>query len=74
LKYRFDFLKEELGKRRIDAIIHCTQFACHHVLEDGMLREHLQCPTLTVHSDLPGPVPEQLKLRLEAFSELLWRK
>ncbi|RLG27344.1 hypothetical protein DRN85_00725 [Methanosarcinales archaeon] len=74
LKYRFDFLKEELGKRRIDAIIHCTQFACHHVLEDGMLREHLQYPTLTVHSDLPGPVPEQLKLRIEAFSELLWRK
>ncbi|CAD7768281.1 2-hydroxyglutaryl-CoA dehydratase, D-component [Candidatus Methanoperedenaceae archaeon GB37] len=74
LKYRFNFLEEELKRRRVDAIIHCTQFACHHTLEDGMLREYLQYPTLTVHSDLPGPVPEQLKLRLEAFSEILWRR
>jgi len=52
-------------------VIHYTQFACHHTLEDEIFRDYLDYPFLTVQGDLPGPTPEQLKLRLEAFSEML---
>jgi benzoyl-CoA reductase/2-hydroxyglutaryl-CoA dehydratase subunit BcrC/BadD/HgdB len=74
IEYRFNFLEKELKRRRVDGVLHYTQFACHHVLEDEMLREHLNYPVLTIQGDLPGNTPEQLKLRLEAFSEMLWRK
>ncbi len=71
LMYRINFLKQELAKRKIDGIIHYTQYACHHILEDDVLRKELPYPFLTVQGDLPGPVPLQLRLRMEAFAEIL---
>jgi benzoyl-CoA reductase/2-hydroxyglutaryl-CoA dehydratase subunit BcrC/BadD/HgdB len=71
VEYRLDFLERELKKRRIDGIIHYAQFTCHHLLEDGMLRERLDWPMLTIQGDLPGETPAQVRLRLEAFGELL---
>ena len=43
----------------------------HVLLEDDMLRERLDLPMLTVQGDLPRICPEQERLRLEAFAELL---
>lgn len=71
LKSRLEVINRELEARRVDGIIHYTQFACHHTLEDEIFREHLDYPILTVQGDLPRTSPEQLKLRLEAFSEML---
>lgn len=71
IKSRINFINHELQKRRVDGVIHYTQFACHHTLEDEIFRDYLDYPFLTVQGDLPGPTPEQLKLRLEAFSEML---
>ncbi|MCX8173542.1 MAG: 2-hydroxyacyl-CoA dehydratase family protein [Thermoplasmata archaeon] len=71
LAYRMDFLKQELARRKIDGIIHYTQYACHHVLEDDVLRRELPYPFLTVQGDLPGTTPAQIRLRLEAFAEML---
>jgi hypothetical protein len=71
LEYRFEALGRELRRRRVDGIIHYTQYACHHVLEDDMLREGFDLPMLTVQGDLPRKCPEQERLRLEAFAELL---
>jgi benzoyl-CoA reductase/2-hydroxyglutaryl-CoA dehydratase subunit BcrC/BadD/HgdB len=71
LVYRFDALERELRRRRVDGIVHYTQYACHHVLEDDMLRERFDLPMLTVQGDLPRRCPEQERLRLEAFAELL---
>ncbi|HIH44303.1 MAG TPA: 2-hydroxyacyl-CoA dehydratase [Candidatus Methanoperedenaceae archaeon] len=73
LGYRLDFLERELARRRVDGVIHYTQFACHHLLEDDVLRRRLDYPVLTVQGDMPGSTPEQVKLRLEAFSEMLGR-
>jgi benzoyl-CoA reductase/2-hydroxyglutaryl-CoA dehydratase subunit BcrC/BadD/HgdB len=73
LKFRLDFLERELEKRKIDGIIHYTQYACHHLLEDDILRDRLDYPFLTIQGDLPGRTPKQVKLRLEAFSEMLAR-
>ncbi len=73
LDFRISFLKKELEKRNVDGIIHYTQFACHHMLEDEILRSNLDYPMLTVQGDLPGNTPQQIKLRLEAFGEMLER-
>lgn len=73
LDFRIQFLQKELEKRKVDGVIHYTQFACHHVLEDEILRSKLDYPILTIQGDLPGKTPEQLKLRLEAFREVLER-
>lgn len=73
LKFRLDFLEKELEKRKIDGVIHYTQYACHHLLEDDILRDRLDYPFLTIQGDLPGRTPKQVKLRLEAFSEMLAR-
>ncbi|MEM3567581.1 MAG: 2-hydroxyacyl-CoA dehydratase family protein [Thermoplasmata archaeon] len=71
LSFRINFLKKELEKRKVDGIIHYTQYACHHILEDEVLRRELPYPFLTVQGDLPGNTPAQLRLRLEAFGEML---
>ncbi len=73
LKFRLDFLEKELKKRKIDGVIHYTQYACHHLLEDDILRDRLDYPFLTIQGDLPGRTPKQVNLRLEAFSEMLAR-
>lgn len=73
LEFRIDFLKKELKRRRVDGVIHYTQFACHHMLEDEVLREKLDHPVLTIQGDLPGNTPQQIILRLEAFREMLDR-
>lgn len=71
LDFRIDFLEKELQKRKIDGLIHYTQFACHHILEDEVLRSELYYPILTIQGDMPGNTPHQIKLRLEAFREML---
>jgi len=73
LEFRINFLQKELEKRNIDGVIHYTQFACHHMLEDEVIRKELDYPVLTIQGDLPGKTPEQIKLRLEAFREALLR-
>ncbi len=73
LYFRLDFLQKELEKRKVDGIIHYTQFACHHTLEDEIMRRELDYPILTIQGDLPGKTPSQIKLRLEAFREMLER-
>jgi hypothetical protein len=73
LGLRINFLREELEKRKVDGVIHYTQFACHHMLEDELLREELDYPVLTLQGDLPGNTPQQIRLRLEAFREMLER-
>jgi benzoyl-CoA reductase/2-hydroxyglutaryl-CoA dehydratase subunit BcrC/BadD/HgdB len=73
LDFRIGFLQKELEKRHVDGVIHYTQFACHHMLEDDVMRSELDYPILTIQGDLPGKTPEQIKLRLEAFREALER-
>jgi benzoyl-CoA reductase/2-hydroxyglutaryl-CoA dehydratase subunit BcrC/BadD/HgdB len=71
LEYRTNLLKKELKKRKVEGIVHYTQFPCHHILEDEILRKKLPYPMLTIQGDLPQKTPEQIKLRLEAFYEML---
>jgi benzoyl-CoA reductase/2-hydroxyglutaryl-CoA dehydratase subunit BcrC/BadD/HgdB len=71
IEFRLNFLKKELKRREVDGIIHYTQFACHHLLEDDLLKKDLDYPFLTIQGDLPGETSKQAIVRLEAFSEML---
>jgi benzoyl-CoA reductase/2-hydroxyglutaryl-CoA dehydratase subunit BcrC/BadD/HgdB len=71
IEFRLNFLKNELKRRNVEGIIHYTQFACHHLLEDEILRKNLNYPFLTIQGDLPGKTSRSALLRLEAFSEML---
>lgn len=71
LEFRLDLLEKELGRRHVDGVVHYTQYACHHILEDEVLRQRLELPLLTLQGDLPRNCPEQERLRLEAFSEYM---
>ncbi|HDH27893.1 MAG TPA: 2-hydroxyacyl-CoA dehydratase [Euryarchaeota archaeon] len=67
-------LKSELKQRGVEGIIHFHQFACHHKLEDPILREALCAegyPFITIEADLPSKTPQQTRLRIEAFKERL---
>lgn len=72
---RLEFLESQLRRHRVDAVIHFQQFACHHKLEDRVLRDYLHgklgYPYITIEADLPSPTPQQARLRLEAFAERL---
>ena len=74
ISHRIEFLKKELKKRGVDGIVHFHQYACHHKLEDPILREALTMhgyPYISIEADLPSNTPEQIKLRMEAFKERL---
>ncbi len=71
LEFRFENLKEVIAKREVAGLIHYTQYACHHTLEDPLLRKEFDIPLLTLQGDLPRPVDRQIRLRLEAFYESL---
>ncbi|MEK6977706.1 MAG: 2-hydroxyacyl-CoA dehydratase family protein [Candidatus Hydrothermarchaeota archaeon] len=75
IQRRLGFIEKELKRRRVDAVIHFQQFACHHRLEDPIMRERLNrglgYPYLGIEGDMPSKLPEQVKLRLEAFAERL---
>ncbi len=71
---RIDFLKKELKHRDVDGVMHFHQYACHHKLEDPILREALTMegyPFITIEADLPSKIPQQTMLRIEAFKERL---
>ncbi len=75
IKHRLRFLESQLRRHHVDAIIHFQQFACHHKLEDRLLRDYLNnklgYPYITIEADLPSATPQQARLRLEAFAERL---
>jgi benzoyl-CoA reductase/2-hydroxyglutaryl-CoA dehydratase subunit BcrC/BadD/HgdB len=74
IRHRIDFVKKELKKRGVEGVIHFHQFACHHKLEDPILRKSLAedgYPFITIEADLPSKTSQQTKLRLEAFKERL---
>jgi hypothetical protein len=71
LSFRLDFLERELKRRNVDGVIHYTQFACHHLLEDEVLKRKLDYPWLVIQGDMPHRTSSQVKTRLEAFAEML---
>ncbi|BEP28873.1 2-hydroxyacyl-CoA dehydratase family protein [Helicovermis profundi] len=73
--YDFDFRIEEIKKqvkeRKLDAIIHYTQAFCYRALEDGLLKDELDIPILSIEGDKENTLDARTKLRIEAFLDML---
>ncbi len=71
---RAEDIAREVKRRRIDGIIHYVQAFCFRGIEDIALRRELGVPVLTLQADLPSRVTETMRLRIEAFVDLLHRR
>ncbi len=68
---RIDDIREEVQKRGIRGLIHYTQSFCHRQIQDLVLRKKLEIPILTLEGEEPGPVNSRVKIRIEAFIDML---
>jgi len=67
-------LAVEIGRRRLDGLIHYVQSFCFRQLHDRILRERLDVPMLTLECDRPGPMDGRSHTRIEAFLEMIREK
>jgi len=64
-------IKNEVKRRKIDAIIHYTQSFCFRQIEDIIFRSKLDLPLLSLEGDRPGLLDARSKMRIDAFLEML---
>ena len=72
----YDRLKDitaELGKRRVDGVIHYVQAFCHRGIGDIIFRDVLKLPVLTLEGNDEFSLTHHLKTRVEAFLDMLQR-
>lgn len=64
-------IADEVGKRRVDGVIHYVQTFCYRGMHDVILRKTVKAPVLTLEGDRPAKTGGREALRLEAFLEML---
>ena len=64
-------IREAVTTRSIDGIIHYTQSFCYRQIQDIVLRKLVQVPILTIEGEDPLPINDRLKIRIEAFIDML---
>ncbi len=69
--YHLKDIKREIGRRKIDGIIHYVQSFCHRQIYDRLIRKHIDIPILTLDCDRPGRLSGSMRTRIEAFIEML---
>jgi benzoyl-CoA reductase/2-hydroxyglutaryl-CoA dehydratase subunit BcrC/BadD/HgdB len=70
----FDRIKDirfEIGRRKVDGIIQYVQSFCHRQIETMIFSKELGLPMLLIEGDRPGNLDNRLKVRIDAFLELL---
>jgi benzoyl-CoA reductase/2-hydroxyglutaryl-CoA dehydratase subunit BcrC/BadD/HgdB len=72
MAFRLGDALPEIGRRRVDGVVHYVQSFCFRQIEDILLRRRLGgVPVLTLEGDRPGPLSARDLLRLESFVETL---
>ncbi len=71
IRFRLEDIKREIGRRRLDGIIHYVQAFCFRQIEDIIIRNELDLPVLTIEGNRPGRIDVRTKIRLEAFLDML---
>jgi len=69
--YRLNDILREIKSRSIVGLVHYVQSFCHRQIEDIVLRRSVDVPVLTIEADEPANVSENLRVRIEAFLEML---
>jgi benzoyl-CoA reductase/2-hydroxyglutaryl-CoA dehydratase subunit BcrC/BadD/HgdB len=70
---RLKDIKAELGKRRVDGVIHYVQAFCHRGIGDIIFRDAIKQPILTLEGNDDFHLNQHLKTRVEAFIDMLQR-
>lgn len=68
---RLKDIKKEIKRRDVKGIIHYVQAFCYRAMEDVILRDALDIPMVTIEGDLPKGLDRRLRVRIEAFIEML---
>lgn len=68
---RVNDIQHAIRQRNLDGIIHYTQSFCHRQIQDLVLRKKINVPILTIEGEDPGPIDGRLKIRIEAFIDML---
>lgn len=63
-------IKEQIKKRRLDAIIGYTQSFCHLQIDHLLFKKHLKLPFLNLEGEMPEELDSRTILRLESFFEV----
>ncbi|HDH97389.1 MAG TPA: 2-hydroxyacyl-CoA dehydratase, partial [Proteobacteria bacterium] len=71
MNYRLREIVREMRRRGLVGLVHYVQSFCHRQIEDIVLREKVDIPVLTIEADEPASVGENLRIRIEAFLEML---
>ncbi|ADL12923.1 2-hydroxyacyl-CoA dehydratase family protein [Acetohalobium arabaticum] len=71
LDFRLEKIKEQIEVRNLDGLIHYTQSFCYRELEDVVIKEELEIPILNIRGDKSRQLDSRMKLRLEAFLDML---
>ncbi|NOZ23341.1 MAG: 2-hydroxyacyl-CoA dehydratase [Planctomycetes bacterium] len=69
--FRLEDIRQEVRRRRIDALVHYVQSFCFRYVQDCIIRERVGVPVLTLECDRPGPIDSRAMTRIEAFLEML---
>jgi benzoyl-CoA reductase/2-hydroxyglutaryl-CoA dehydratase subunit BcrC/BadD/HgdB len=70
---RLEDIGPQVKARGIDGLVHYVQAFCFRGIEDIVLRAKLPVPVLTLQGDLPTRMTETMKIRIEAFTDMLVR-
>lgn len=68
---RLEDIAAEIGRRRVDGVIHYVQSFCYRQIEDIIVRKKLKTPVLTIEGDKPGRMDARTRLRIDGFLEML---
>ncbi|GAB6098823.1 2-hydroxyacyl-CoA dehydratase [Halanaerocella petrolearia] len=71
LDFRLKKIKRQIKNRDLDGIIHYTQAFCHRELNNILIKEELDLPILNLRGDKSRELDSRMKLRLEAFLDML---
>jgi len=74
IHHRLNDITTELGRRRVDGVIHYVQAFCHRGIGDIIFRDALKLPLLTLEGNDDFFLTHHLKTRVEAFLDMLVRQ
>lgn len=69
--FRLEDITREIGRRRLDGIIHYAQSFCYRQIEDLIVRKKIDLPVLTLEGDKPNRLDARTKMRVDSFVEML---
>jgi benzoyl-CoA reductase/2-hydroxyglutaryl-CoA dehydratase subunit BcrC/BadD/HgdB len=72
IDHRLCEIKNQIRERKIDGIIHYVQAFCYRAIDDIVIKKSLDLPVLTIEGDRFNTLDARTKLRIDAFTDMLF--